>query len=339
MGRRSRWFDDTRISSFHIISKVTGGSFKLGDEDKEYFVNLMFKLARAYYVDISTFVVMSNHFHILLSNRQEDVINASKSELIGRYKDAFGKNAEHPEGSYIRDTFEIDYDDDGGTERLRRRLGSISRFVQDLKQRFSKWYNKHHKNHTEALWGNRFKSIKLSKGEAELICSAYIDLNPVRAGMVKKPEDYRWSGIGLRVRNQRKAMKLLNNIYITKQTEIIHREPNTGIIAKTETLSKTEKVTFSVYQSFVYKSGMVKRDGLAKIPEDAYNKSKSLFNRLGIGDNLMYRYRNISEGIAFGNYKLIADIQEKLGRVFIKPRKVIENGEEDFYSTRKLKPI
>ena len=138
MSRRARGFSDYSISSYHIISKVTGGSFKLGDEDKEYFTNLIFKLARAYYVDISSFVVMSNHFHILLSNRQKDVLKASRDELIGRYKDAFGKRS-HPEGSYIRNTFEIDYDEDGGIERLRRRLGSISRFVQDLKQRFAKW--------------------------------------------------------------------------------------------------------------------------------------------------------------------------------------------------------
>ncbi len=52
-----------------------------------------------------------------------------------------------------------------------------------------------------------------------------------------------------------------------------------------------------------------------------------------------YKFRNITEGIAFGNYTLIADLQEKLGRAFIKPKKVIENKEEDFYSTWKLKHI
>ena len=66
-----------------------------------------------------------------------------------------------------------------------------------------------------------------------------------------------------------------------------------------------------------------------------------MLKKLGITDKLSYRYRNITEGLAFGSYKLIADFQERFNRKFIKPRKVIINEEdkEVFYSTRNLKPI
>jgi hypothetical protein len=47
------------------------------------------------------------------------------------------------------------------------------------------------------------------------------------------------------------------------------------------------------------------------------------YKRLGIGDNLRYRLRSLSEGIAFGSYKFILDVQEKLGRAFVKPREVL----------------
>ncbi len=331
MGRGYRAYVHQDHGSYHIISRVAGGGFLFNGGDKEYFVNLMFKLAKGYFVDIISYTVMSNHFHILLSNRYEDSLIASKEELIGKYKEAFGKDAEHPEGSYIKNTFEIDYDEDGGIERLRRRLGSVSRFVQDLKQRFSKWYNKEYKR-TGYLWGNRFKGITMSKGEAELICSAYIDLNSVRAGIVKKPEDYRWSSIGLRIRNRRKANQLLKSIIIVKEKVKTQKDSKGKIIQKKERTE--EEVLFPVYKEFIYDSGKVKREGTARISDE-----DSFYNRLGLGDSLKYRYRNISEGIAFGNYKLISKLQEKLGRKFIKPRKVIENKEEDFYSTRKLKPI
>jgi hypothetical protein len=42
----------------------------------------------------------------------------------------------------------------------------------------------------------RFKSVLVEDGEALRTMAAYIDLNPVRAGMVKDPKDYRWCGYG-----------------------------------------------------------------------------------------------------------------------------------------------
>ena len=336
MGRIRRYFVGEEFSSYHIISRVAGGDLILSDKDKEYFINLMFKLLKGYYVKLVSYTVMSNHFHILLTNGADNANNAGKDDLIARYKDAFGENAEHPEGSYIRNSFEIDYDEDGGIERLRSRLGSVSRFVQDLKQRYTKWYNIQH-NRKGTLWSDRFKDIAIGKGDAELICSAYIDLNAVRAGIVKKPEGYRWSSIGLRVRDPRKARRLLSKIILEKETITTFTDSTTGKI-KQKSERHSQEVIFLVYQSFVYESGKVDKEGMGRISEKYYEESRSILKRLGIKDNLRYRYRNITEGIAFGNYKLVAELQEKFGRKFIRPRKVTENemGEDVFYSTRKL---
>jgi len=46
------------------------------------------------------------------------------------------------------------------------------------------------------LWEERFKSVIVESGVAARTIAAYIDLNPVRAGMVKDPADYRWSSYG-----------------------------------------------------------------------------------------------------------------------------------------------
>ena len=54
-------------------------------------------------------------------------------------------------------------------------------------------------NRTGYFWGDRFKNVLIEKGEALINCLAYIDLNPVRAKIVKRPEDYRWSGIGYQI--------------------------------------------------------------------------------------------------------------------------------------------
>ena len=49
---------------------------------------------------------------------------------------------------------------------------------------------------TGRLWEDRFKSLIVEDGVAAKTICAYIDLNPVRAGMVNDPADYRWSSYG-----------------------------------------------------------------------------------------------------------------------------------------------
>ncbi|MCP5049106.1 MAG: hypothetical protein GY940_18190, partial [bacterium] len=140
-------------------------------------------------------------------SREVEAKHAANEELYCRYRAIFGKDAEPPAGSYQTDGGIIP-DEDGGVERLRERLGNISRFIQELKQTFTKWYNNKH-GRKGYLWNDRFKGVIVGKGEAQLACSAYIDLNPVRAGIVEQPEDYCWCSLGLRVRNPGRSRKLL----------------------------------------------------------------------------------------------------------------------------------
>jgi hypothetical protein len=46
---------------------------------------------------------------------------------------------------------------------------------------------------------DRFKSVIVEKGETLINCLAYIDLNPLRAGIISRPEDYRWNSLGYHV--------------------------------------------------------------------------------------------------------------------------------------------
>jgi hypothetical protein len=64
-----------------------------------------------------------------------------------------------------------------------------------LLERFTKWFNRMH-SRTGTLWEDRFRSVIVESGVAARTMAAYIDLNPVRAGMVQDPADYRWSSYG-----------------------------------------------------------------------------------------------------------------------------------------------
>jgi hypothetical protein len=74
-------------------------------------------------------------------------------------------------------------------------MHDLSQFMKGLLIRFTRWFNRTH-SRTGTLWEERFKSVIVESGVAARTMAAYIDLNPVRAGMVKDPADYRWSSYG-----------------------------------------------------------------------------------------------------------------------------------------------
>jgi len=292
------------------VSHLTGNDTRLNDGEKEYFMGLMEKFASGFFVDIHAFAIMSNHFHILATGLESDAKKASPEELKERYRQMYGKNAEPPEGVYSSNGTLIP-DEDGGIARLRARLGDISRFVQELKQGFSRWYNKKH-DRKGYLWRDRYTGVIVSKGDAQLTCSTYIDLNPVRAGIVKRPEDYRWCSLGQIVRNPERSRQLIKSIAVSD-----------------------EKNRLQWYREFVYVSGGIEKEGKAHIPDELIEDVVRYHGKLGIGDSLRYRVRNICEGLAMGTHSFISKVQKRYNRKFIRPRPLL--GGNIFYSTRVLR--
>lgn len=69
---------------------------------------------------------------------------------------------------------------------------SLSLLMKGVAGRQTRYINKMAKR-SGSLWEGRFKSSIISTWEYLLSCSRYVDLNPLRAGMIKTPEDYKWS--------------------------------------------------------------------------------------------------------------------------------------------------
>jgi hypothetical protein len=79
-------------------------------------------------------------------------------------------------------------------------MHDVSEFLRELKGRFAQWYNRLH-NRYGVLWAERFKSVLVESDttqpdapEALTTMAAYIELNPVRAGLCEDPKDYRYCG-------------------------------------------------------------------------------------------------------------------------------------------------
>ena len=72
---------------------------------------------------------------------------------------------------------------------------SVSQMMQSLGSRYVRYFNQQH-NRTGTLWEGRFKSSLIDSEIYLLTCMCYIELNPVRAGMVTHPGNYKWSSYG-----------------------------------------------------------------------------------------------------------------------------------------------
>ena len=329
-GRRSRINGEQ--GSYHIITKtVFDDDLKrfFTDNEKEYFLKLLMRLSRGFYVKIHAFSIMSNHYHILANEESEKCLKASEEELLKRYKSIYGKDSLPPGGSQNPDG-STNPDDDEGVLRLRNRLGNISRFVQELNQTFARFYNKTHKR-KGSLWRERFKGVTVDRGDGELSVSAYIDLNPIRAGLVKKPEDYRWCGLGHHVRTGKSPENFLKPL-------LIEHDPNNEMVVGCKERDGRELVVeeldFSFYRLFVYLSGGIEKENSGKIPSCVVQSVVDYHGQLGIGERLKYRIRNFSEGLAIGSKSFISGVQRAGNCKFIRPRRVLG---EILYSTRHLR--
>jgi hypothetical protein len=97
-------------------------------------------------------------------------------------------------------------------ESIKKRFCDLSIFVKEVKERYSRWFNKRHER-KGTLWMDRYKSVMVEgKGEPLHTMAAYIDLNPVRAGLVEDPKDYRWCGYAEALSGSRRAQRGLSKV-------------------------------------------------------------------------------------------------------------------------------
>ncbi|MCP5516142.1 MAG: hypothetical protein H7A45_02665 [Verrucomicrobiales bacterium] len=144
-----------RGAVYHCISRVVGGQRLLGDLEKEKLRLMLWQQAAFCGLEIITYCLLSNHFHILVRVPSEVV--ASDAELVDRTLKFYG-----PKSLYVQNLQRVLGQQGELPEDLRagvrQRLGDVSVFMKELKQRFSKWYNKQHERFG-TLWAERFKSV------------------------------------------------------------------------------------------------------------------------------------------------------------------------------------
>jgi REP element-mobilizing transposase RayT len=146
---------------------------------------------------VLSYCIMSNHFHILLEVPPMPVGGISDEELLKRLS---ATNSEAFVAEVAKELAEAKSQgrDEWVAEihaRFTYRMHNLSEFMKTLLQRFTRWFNRTHQR-SGTLWEERYKSVIVESGTAARTMAAYIDLNPVRAGMLEDPAEYRWSSYG-----------------------------------------------------------------------------------------------------------------------------------------------
>ena len=281
---------------YHVMSYTVSDEFYLGDIEKEKLFQIIRSFSKLYFVKVLTYCLMSNHFHLLI--KMETGTELSNLELESRLRDFYGTNKE---------ISSLDL------ALYRKKLADLSEYIKSIKETFSKWYNKLNKRRGY-FWGERFKSLLIQDGKSLLSCMAYIDLNPIRANLVKLPEDYRWSGLGYRMGSK--------SVFLSFE--------GTGL-SNQERYREIVYVLGGIDRSFEGKKGKISQKDIEKQELLGFSVSKK--------DLFLKRIRYFSDGLVIGSKLFIKEAYARFSNsvIFKKDRRAydIELG-GDIFSIKKL---
>ncbi len=194
---------------YHCVSRCVRRAFLCGkdplsgrnyDHRKGWIVSRLKTLGEVFAVDIAAYAVMANHVHLVLRIAAERAGGWSEAEVADRWTKLFrghevvsayvaGEMLSEAEVAVARRVI-------GG---WRERLQDLSWFMRCLNEPVARWANRED-GCTGRFWEGRFKSQALLDEAALLACMAYVDLNPVRAGLSETPEGSDFTSIQQRLR-------------------------------------------------------------------------------------------------------------------------------------------
>ena len=189
---------------YHITSRCVRRAFLCGidhysgrsyEHRRQWVVDRIRLLSSLFAIDVCAYAVMSNHYHLVLKVCPEQLHGLSDDDIMDRWCALFkgpllvqnyrsGENLKPFERAAVSDIVKV----------WRSRLSSISWFMRCLNQPIAHQANREDQC-TGKFWESRFTSQALKSEEALLSCLAYVDLNPVRAGMADTPEQSEYTSI------------------------------------------------------------------------------------------------------------------------------------------------
>jgi putative transposase len=207
---RSKYVREGEEGVYHCFSRCVRRAFLYGydartgrdfSHRKKWLVNRLRKLAGIFAVEVCAYAVMENHYHVILRTRPDISAGWSDQEVAARWLRLFPRNGglrrrgkptvEEQIGALVSCPERIAV--------LRQRLGSLSWYMGQLNEFIARAANREDEVKGR-FWESRFECQALLDEAAIAACMVYVDLNPVRAGRAKTPEESDFASIQERIR-------------------------------------------------------------------------------------------------------------------------------------------
>ena len=204
--RRSDVIDESVVGAYFITTRTARRAFLTGYDPqtrrdtshRKELIRLRIEvLASVFAVECCDHTVLDNHLHMILRNRPDVVAGWSDREVARRWL-----RLNHSELA-LRDEPKKEWvdalvADPRRLARARRALSSISEFMKQLKCAVAVMFNAED-GCSGCFWQGRFTCSRLENDAALLVCSLYINLNPIRAGIARGIEDAEYTSAHARI--------------------------------------------------------------------------------------------------------------------------------------------
>ncbi len=199
---------------YHCVARCVRRAWLWGNDDfsgkdyshrKYWVIDRLRLLAEVFAMDICAYAVMSNHYHVVLRVNSDQAAQWSATEVIRRWSQLFGLPGliERYRSGLVTGRAE----EDRVLEIIdlwRGRLCDISWFMRCLNEHLARLANAED-GCRGRFWEGRFKSQALLDDAGLLTAMMYVDLNPIRAGMAKTPEQSTFTSVYTRIRQAESA--------------------------------------------------------------------------------------------------------------------------------------
>ena len=309
MPRISRMIISDQKAVYHVMSRTTLDGLPFSNTDNDELLKIIKRLSTVYFNEILGFCLLGNHFHLLLRTFPDRYF--SDTDIKNRYVNYYGNDT-----GFSPELIEF----------LRKKWSRLSEFIKDIKVTFSRYYNKAH-NRKGTLWEERFKSLIVEDGAPLLNCLAYIELNPIRAGIVKRPEDYPWCSLAYHIQTKNADNFLSMNFGLKK-------------FAVKDTKKRLKR-----YREYVYDAGAIRlSDGKSSviIDENIVKKKQQPDFEIKRMHRFRYRTRWFTDSGIIGTKEFVSKNYHKFKHHFNskheKKPKLIK-GLDGIYSLKRLSEL
>jgi len=206
---RADVFRPDEVAIVHVMNRTVRRCFLMGndpltgknyDHRKAWMEKELEHLAACFGIDLLTYAILSNHFHLILRSRPDVVETWSDKDVAIRWLMLCPLRKDDQGGGKEPSEFEINtiVNNSDRLAEIRSRLSDISWWMRLLSQTIAQRANRDD-NEVGKFWQSRFKAVRLLDEAALLACSAYVDLNPIRAAIAETLEGSDYTSVQRRV--------------------------------------------------------------------------------------------------------------------------------------------